>query len=76
MWIFRRFCEANHQSRYTFSYRIPFDPSRELTDDQVLIKVIVSGSNPKDWKRESIDEIRWHTLRTVCSIPPLPLTPS
>lgn len=25
-------------------------PTPEFNDDQVLIKVVVSGSNPKDWK--------------------------
>ena len=36
-----------------YSYLLSLDSFREPTDDQVLIKVVVSGSNPKDWKRES-----------------------
>lgn len=34
--------------------RIVDIPTPEPNDDQVLIKVVVSGSNPKDWKYPDI----------------------
>lgn len=35
-------------------------PIPEPNDDQVLIKVVVSGSNPKDWKVPDIAAIDGH----------------
>lgn len=35
-------------------------PIPECDDDQVLIKVVVSGSNPKDWKVPDIAAIDGH----------------
>ena len=29
--------------------------------DQVVIKVVVSGSNPKDWKRADVNKEPWNT---------------
>lgn len=40
----------NHFRRLGPKVEIVDSPVPEPNDDQVLIKVVVSGSNPKDWK--------------------------